>query len=194
MAEDCMHIYFGSTSLHTHLYLGESSVSFAKWMYDKLDIPIQIEKTDIRVTMDEYTYLHNINATMFAADDDGVLHNIKVLLDAYGVMRKNKLRVPDPQHKSYYMKESFIMEDVVNVFYNHTKKMTIVVPGSIELDGSESLLTLTRDLQWLDQIRLYPANKDKFVAALCDAFDKQPCNDFADARKRMATFKINVPR
>lgn len=191
--EEIRHIHLGVTESHTHVYLGETSASLAKWMYDRLDIPIQIEKTDIIATIEEFTYLHNVKATMFT-NTDHVARDIKVLLDAYDVLHTNSFRLPEPRSSQFFMKESFLTADVVSVFYNHTKNMTIVIPGDISIDVSDPIFTLTRDFQWVDQIRLYPNNKTNFVAALTEALDKKSCEDFADAKKRMAVFKLDVPR
>lgn len=191
--EDIKRIYFGVTASHTRVYLGKTSALFAKWMYDKLDIEMLIEETDIITTGDAYTYLHNINATMFASSNN-IAQQVKVLLNAYDIIRTNNFKLTDPKPGNFYMLDSFTMDDVVNVFYNHTKHMTIVVPGDIPIEGSSStFITITRDFQWLDQIRLCRNNKTNFVAKLIEAIDKKVCDDFADAKKRMAVFKLDVP-
>ena len=143
-------IYLGFTTSHTHVYMGKTSALFAKWMYNKIDVEMRIEETDIITTVDAYTYLHNMNATMFASSND-IAQQVQVLLDAHNIIRTNNFKLPYSKSRIFYMLDSFTMDDVVNVFYNHTKNMTIVVPGDIQIEGAGSvLITITRDFQWLD--------------------------------------------
>lgn len=192
--EEYRHLYLGVVDSHTHVYMGHVSAALAKWMYDKLGLTCNILKTDILVNVDDYTYLHNIDATILETNEY-VIRDIKLLLEGYDVIRTRKANVPSTTIPAFLFTDSLLMEDKVCVFYNHTTKMTIVLHGNTQLSSStdDSIITMTKDMKLLGQFRLYPTNQEKFVSALADSFDKKRFVDFAAARMRMAEFKLNVP-
>lgn len=193
--EECRHLYLGVVDSHTHVYMGHASASLAKWMYDKLGVCCTIHKTDVLVSVDDYTYLHNIDATVFETNEY-VIRDIKALLEGYDVIRTRKLRYPSTKSRVLFYTRTLFMQDIVSVFYNNSNKMTVVLPGNTQLDSlkDDSLITMTKDMQFLDQFRLYPSNHENFLAALAEWFDTTRFFNFAESQKRMAEFKLNVPR
>lgn len=90
-------VYLGSTSLNTHVYLGEDSAKFARFVYAQVGIELILHKTDIVLTTQEYAHLAKIQATTFKNTHDIVMitQDIKTIMEAYDVCLKYGFKPKD---------------------------------------------------------------------------------------------------
>lgn len=63
------HFYIGTTDSHMNIYLGRDSANAAKYLYKESGIECNIERIDdICFSVDDFSYLVSIGATVFKPD------------------------------------------------------------------------------------------------------------------------------
>lgn len=56
-------VYVGKTKNFMNIYLGKTSAQIAEFLYQKLGIPFETEKTDTLLSIHDFAYLNAIHAT-----------------------------------------------------------------------------------------------------------------------------------
>lgn len=170
--EENRYVYLGKTSNYIYVYLGASSAKFAKLLYEKAGIDFEIQKTDLLLSINDFTYLYMIRATTFKANlNRNIIDDLKKIIEAYDVLKENEFILDTKcQDKFLY---SDIRHGVDHVFYNKDEKITIFIPDSELPDLEDSICTC---VEWSSMENYKSSELDK--------------NTFTNEKRRDILYKL----
>ena len=158
--EEYRRLYVGTTKSHMNIYLGRDSANAAKYLYEEAGIECEIEKVDaddIRFSIDDFSYLVSIGATVFKPDwQDMIVDDIDKLVDGYRIMNMYDFKVQkhEPQSFSY---DNIRKKGHVGIMYNKNEKITIFVTHDKLPEFSDSIFTCT---EWENIVDYSPEQID----------------------------------
>lgn len=139
--EEYRFIYLGVYDDVVNVYLGNASAKIAKSLYDKVGININIEKTDILASVEEYEYLVTIKATKLNKSNYNK-SDIKTLLDAYHIMIENNLNT-EYINKKYDFSYDDLYKGNNIVMFNKTINMSAKLESIDISDYSDNIVAIT---------------------------------------------------
>lgn len=181
-------LYFGITAKCIHLYLGKPSAKLWKFLYDKAGIEFELHKTDLLLTIEDFSWFYESNATTFANNSvEDVEHKVRVLLESFHIIRDNAMKTIEFTPRSWNKDWIYAATDIV--LYNRAEKVALVVSISELLEHNDSVLTHASG-SW-DVVEIYHSGElDLFNhKTLCELFHKKKFDNHDVLRKKLSCFK-----
>lgn len=193
--EECRHVYLGTTAHHVYVYLGNASASLAAFLYDTAGVDFHTEKTDIVLSVDDFAYLVNVDATVFKRKPaSDIVRDLKTILEAYDIFRENNMMLPPDATRPYAFPVTDFYHGTDQVLYNSAEKVAIFLEQKEmpEYIG-DSIITCS---EWMNlgdyeptHMQQHTVTGDKVGTHMRAMFHKQRFEHYIDLRNKLRGFK-----
>ena len=136
--EEHRFIYLGIGKTYTNIYLGNASAKFAKFLYNKAGMNINIQKTDILANINEFSYLIHISGSKFK-NNNNIKDDILTLLDSYRIICDNQFKC---FNNTYNFSYDVFYKDKNLIMANFDDKTSVVVDKNEMSDYKDSIVAL----------------------------------------------------
>jgi hypothetical protein len=179
--EEYRYVYFGKTSKHINVYLGKDSANFAKFLYEKANIDFEVEKTDVLLSVSDYSYLVNLQGTTFQNNTNSkqIADEIKTLMDAFDIAQRRNFKLVSSS-PILPLSNTISPQGVDYLLYNKNEGITLFVPECQIPENKDCIFTC---MEWSSVAQFYPQELqcicdtgDKIVDVLCKLFHKKHHN------------------
>lgn len=171
------------------MYLGGQSAKFAKFLYDKAGIEIEIRKTNILACIKDFNHLRMYNAHRFRNDgNDGgdgsdILSDLQTLLDAFNVLSKHTLL--NPLYDAYPSENVYNGKDLV--FYNMKHNgAAIFIQASEMPEFTDSVLTCA---DWSIVAKYEPSDIEHLSDSLRNFLHSKSFENTIELKDKLGAFR-----